>query len=68
MLCVEGGRPKRSIDLVHQVKDANQKAHYFHGMHAFSLLELGEFQEAEAAARAALEINNRDFLAQHCVS
>ncbi|KAL8142371.1 hypothetical protein V2J09_015403 [Rumex salicifolius] len=67
ILCFYGGQPSCCLEIVNQVKRANQEASYFHGMLAFPLLELGKFEDAEEAARMALQINKQDVWAQHCL-
>ncbi|KAM6546399.1 hypothetical protein CsatB_027135 [Cannabis sativa] len=51
-----------------QVLPRNQLENYIYGMFAFPLLEQGQMEEAEKAARKALEINKDDCWAQHNVS
>ncbi|GAB2280350.1 hypothetical protein Dimus_014987 [Dionaea muscipula] len=65
ILCFYMGRPRPSLDLVQQALHQNQEASYIYGMLAFPLLELGKMEEAEKAARKALEINKQDVWAQH---
>ncbi|GMH15337.1 hypothetical protein Nepgr_017178 [Nepenthes gracilis] len=67
ILCFYMGQPKLTLDLIQQVLPKNQEASYIYGMLAFPLLELGDMKNAEQAARKALEINEHDFWAQHCL-
>ncbi|XP_021844669.1 uncharacterized protein [Spinacia oleracea] len=67
ILCFYMGKPYPSLDLVQQVLPENEEEAYIHGMLSFPLLELGRMEDAERAARKALEINNQDVWAQHCL-
>lgn len=67
ILCFYSGQPNQCLEIVNQVKHVNQEASYFHGMLAFPLLELGKFEDAEEAAKMAIQINNQDVWAQHCL-
>uniref|UniRef100_A0A803MB19 Tetratricopeptide repeat protein 38 n=1 Tax=Chenopodium quinoa TaxID=63459 RepID=A0A803MB19_CHEQI len=66
ILCFYMGQPNPSLDLVQQVLPENEEEAYIYGMLSFPLLELGQMEEAERAARKALEINKQDVWAQHC--
>ncbi|KAL5553986.1 hypothetical protein UlMin_041387 [Ulmus minor] len=65
VLCFYMGRPDLSLDLVQQVLPENKQESYMYGMLAFPLLELGRMEDAEKAARKALEINKQDLWGQH---
>ncbi|KAF4356089.1 hypothetical protein F8388_005181 [Cannabis sativa] len=65
VICFYMGRADTSLTLVQQVLPQNQLENYIYGMLAFPLLELGQMEEAEKAARKALEINKDDCWAQH---
>ncbi|XP_021731143.1 tetratricopeptide repeat protein 38-like [Chenopodium quinoa] len=67
ILCFYMGQPNPSLDLVQQVLPENEEEAYIYGMLSFPLLELGQMEEAERAARKALEINKQDVWAQHCL-
>lgn len=67
VLCFYMGEPSLFLDLVKEVLPENEQEGYIYGMLAFPLLELGRMEEAERAARKALEINRQDFWAQHCL-
>ncbi|KAL9226266.1 hypothetical protein vseg_002098 [Gypsophila vaccaria] len=67
VLCFYMGKPGPSLDLVQQVLPENEGESYIYGMLAFPFLELGLMEDAERAARNALEINKLDFWAQHCL-
>ncbi|KAL2904295.1 Tetratricopeptide repeat protein 38 [Bienertia sinuspersici] len=67
VLCFYMGQPSPFLDLVQQLLPQNEREPYIHGMLAFPLLELGRMKDAECAARKALEINNQDVWAQHCL-
>ncbi|KAF4400640.1 hypothetical protein G4B88_023048 [Cannabis sativa] len=67
VICFYMGRADTSLTLVQQVLPQNQLENYIYGMLAFPLLELGQMEEAEKAARKALEINKDDCWAQHNV-
>ncbi|KAJ8445410.1 hypothetical protein Cgig2_031223 [Carnegiea gigantea] len=68
LLCFYMGHPSLFLDVVEQVLPKNEQEAYIYGMLAFPLLELGRMDEAERASRKALEINQQDLWAQHCVS
>ncbi|XP_062111736.1 uncharacterized protein LOC133823146 [Humulus lupulus] len=65
VICFYMGRADLSLTLVQQVLPQNQLENYIYGLLAFPLLELGQMEEAEKAARKALEINKVDCWAQH---
>ncbi|GMN41743.1 hypothetical protein TIFTF001_010962 [Ficus carica] len=65
VICFYMGRPDLSLNLIQQVQPQNQEQSYVYGMLAFPLLELGRMEEAEKAAKKALEINKQDSWAQH---
>lgn len=67
LLCFYMGQPNQFLDLVEQVLPKNEQEAYIYGMLAFPLLELGRMDEAERASRKALEINQHDLWAQHCL-
>ncbi|KAK9750850.1 hypothetical protein RND81_02G226600 [Saponaria officinalis] len=67
VLCFYMGKPGPSLDLVQQVLPKNEGESYIYGMLAFPFLELDLMEDAERAARNALEINKLDFWAQHCL-
>ncbi|KAJ7521125.1 hypothetical protein O6H91_19G039100 [Diphasiastrum complanatum] len=66
-LCFYMGRPDQMLKIALQVLPANRDTAYMHGLLAFSLLEVGRYDEAETAARRALTIENQDIWAQHAL-
>ncbi|XP_048501892.1 uncharacterized protein LOC104898004 isoform X2 [Beta vulgaris subsp. vulgaris] len=56
-----------ALQLHFKVLRENEEEAYIHGMLSFPLLELGRMEDAERAARKALEINEHDVWAQHCL-
>lgn len=67
ILCFYMGQPSPFLELVQQVLPENEEEAYIHGMLSFPLLELGRMEDAERAARKAIEINKQDVFAQHCL-
>ncbi|KAL2349324.1 hypothetical protein Fmac_003324 [Flemingia macrophylla] len=67
VMCFYMGLPGRSLSLVQQVLPHNEEENYIYGMLAFPLLELGQMEDAEKAARRGFEINKLDSWAQHAV-
>ncbi|CAK9172223.1 unnamed protein product [Ilex paraguariensis] len=67
VLCFYIGRPDLSLKLVQQVLPKNDQENFIYGMLAFALLEMGQMEDAEKAAKKAFEINKEDPWAQHAL-
>ncbi|GJR60991.1 tetratricopeptide repeat-like superfamily protein [Tanacetum coccineum] len=61
------GRPDLSLQLVQQVLPSNDQQDFVYGMLAFPLLELGNMEDAEKAAKKGFEINKEDPWSQHAL-
>lgn len=67
VLCFYMGRPDLSLQLVQQVLPSNSQQDFIYGMLAFPLLELGQMEDAEKAAKKGFQINKEDPWSQHAL-